>query len=152
MPIKPPSSTNIAYLTSYIPFGFPQVELTLIEDMVSVNIPTQLLTGNIDYRIGTVPTPQSYTTSITNLTSNAVLEVTFYFSSPALISRGARRITEVDRPNRKLVQNVPAGNIITNEFFIYKENLNSSSNYEKYNLDFSVQVKNLTNGSIVFKQ
>lgn len=152
MPIRTQSSSNISYLTSYVPFGFPQEEIVLIDDMVRVNIPNELLTGNINYRIGTVPIPASYTTSITNLTSNAVLEVTFYFSSPALISRGAIRITEVDRPNRKLVQNIAAGNTITNEFTIYKEQLNSSSNYEKYNLDFSVQIKNLANGSVVFKQ
>lgn len=146
MPIRPPANTNIPYVLSYTPYQINGQEAVTIADMVSVVIPGDLLSGSISYEVGSENAP-SYTVSLTNRTSNAVLEYEISFARKALINSDAVVAGEL----ATIKKTIPARQTVTVVLELNKEILDLSDNYDVYPMNFSVLVKNIANGSIVLK-
>lgn len=147
MPIQFQSNQNIPYLINYSPITFSnQIEVLDINDMVSVNIPTELLSGNINYDIGSNFNP-TYTVSVTNLTSNASLNVIFYFSNKVLYNLESVSIGTISQVKKT----VSPSDTINVDFTLNKISLDSSANYEIYDFNFSIKITNIENGYIVLK-
>lgn len=146
MPVNTNVSSDVPFLTSYTPFGFPLIEATNISDMVTVNIPASLLEGTPIYRIGESEATV-YLVSVRNITVNASVEAIFYYSDAVL--RNPEGIRENDITVIKKI--ISPGELLNTQFSLNALNLNSSANYERYPFKFSLKVRNIPNGTIVLK-
>lgn len=149
MPIQLPTRNNIPYLTGYSPIQLPpgEAEALDITEMFSYNISNELLRGNINYEVGAEFNP-TYLATIQNLTSNTTLDIIFYFSNKALSSVDAIHDGDVSTVNKIILPNES----LSVEFVLNKSILDSSSNYEKYDFNFSVKISNIEHGYVVLKK
>lgn len=133
---------TIPFLINYEPYTFPQgtVILSNINDMVSIdtNLPE-----TIEYGIGAVEN-FNYTITITNLTKNATLEVTVEFNKSVLMVGTQETVTPI-------IFTIAPTNQQQLQVYLNKETLDTNTSYIPMQGNISFVVKNLANGTVVFK-
>lgn len=133
---------NIPYLTNYQPYQPPTGNQVInsINDMVIINCS---LPRVLEYFIGL---EEVYNTSATfiNTTSNTTLEITINFNKLVTIVNNA----EVNSP---FVINLQPKQQIQIPIRLNKTQLDASANYDIVNGYINIEVKNLSNGTLVLK-
>jgi hypothetical protein len=155
MGIKNYATGQIPYLKEYIPYTIPttQVVCDFIADMVSVNLQPRELPTNITYYVGAEST-YNFTMTVKNLTLNTTLQVTLPFSDHIFSIEGSRVLpSSIGGPNRTFVDfmlNPQEQRQI--QITLNKSGLNSDSNYDIFELNLPLTIKNIVNGMLTVKE
>lgn len=145
MAIKTAPSEEIPYLVDYKPYQLPsgQLECLTIDDMVTVDVQSSIEPTTITYYVGSQSTYRLFVT-LKNITNNATLTVSMPFPDSLFI------VEPTTRKNVMKFELAPQeSKTITIQ--LNKNNLNSLSEYNTFETNLPITIKNVINGSVATK-
>lgn len=145
MTIKTSPSTEIPYLVDYKPYTLPegQSECLTIDDMVTVDIQANTEPTTITYYVGAALS-YSFSVNVKNITNNATLLVSMPFSDSLFV------VEPSIRKNAMKFELMPQESKSIS-IGINKDYLNTLSQYDKFQANLPLTIKNMINGTVATK-